>query len=423
MASGRLESSPQPARSAADFGVRGRHRLGQAAPSQVDRPSALGEAFPSQASGRPASAVAGPTIEKLRVRAATIPTDAPESDGTLAWTSTTLVIVEIWCDGVCGLGYTYAAPEAARLVADTLSPLVLGREPSAAGEIWSSMVAAVRNMGREGIAATAISAVDTALWDLRARLMGVPLVDLLGRCRDAVRCYGSGGFTSYSDSRIERQLAGWAAEGFDAVKMKIGREPKRDPHRVEIARQAIGPAVELFVDANGAHDRRRGVQAAAWLGAYDVSWFEEPVSSDDVEGLRFVRDHAPPGMAIAAGEYAWGPDAVRRLVEGAAVDVLQADATRCLGITGFMAAAAVAEAWHVPLSAHCAPTLHAPLMAAARPGIHLEWFHDHARIEEMVFDGNPRPVEGRLRIDRVRPGLGIELREGALQRHLVWSSS
>ncbi len=403
MAPRRLESPRQRARSAADH--RGHVRLG-VTHQEVD-----------------AGSHPRPSVERLRVRAATIPTDAPESDGTLAWTSTTLVIVEIWCAGVRGLGYTYADAQAARLVADTLSPLVVGREPSAAGEIWTSMVAAVRNMGREGIAATAISAVDTALWDLRARLLGVSLADLLGRCRDAVRCYGSGGFTSYPDDQLENQLAGWASDGFDAVKMKIGRDPRRDPRRVRIARQAIGPGVELFVDANGAYDRRRAVEAAAWLAAYDVRWFEEPVPSDDVEGLRFVRDHAPAGMAVAAGEYAWGPDAVRRLVDGSAVDVLQVDATRCLGVTGFLAAASVAEAWHVPLSAHCAPTLHAPLMAAARPGIHLEWFHDHARIEELVFDGGPRPVDGRLRIDRDRPGLGIELRDDVLERHLVWSST
>ncbi len=364
-----------------------------------------------------------PPIDDVRVAAFTVPTDAPESDGTLAWDSTTIVVVQLAAAGVRGLGYSYADATAARLVADRLAPIVRGSGAWDTSTTWSAMVAAVRNLGRPGIAATAISATDVALWDLKARLLGVSLADLLGRARERVPAYGSGGFTSYPDERLEAQLGGWAAAGFRAVKMKVGRDPGADPHRVDVARRAIGPSVELFVDANGAYERRDALRAALEFDRRDVTWYEEPVSSDDVEGLRFVRERVPPAMAVAAGEYGWGPDDVRHLVGQGAVDVLQADATRCLGVTGFLLTSAACEAWHVPLSSHCAPALHAQLMAASRPGIHMEWFHDHVRLEHLLFDGAPDARDGCVIPDRTRPGLGLDLRPDEAARYVTWRSA
>lgn len=365
----------------------------------------------------------GPRIERLVASSYTVPTDRPESDGTLAWTSTSIVVVEAEAAGTTSLGYGYADPVAARLIAEQLAPIVIGADAWDVPQTWRSMVAAVRNLGRPGVAATAISAVDVALWDLKARLLGLPLADLLGRATVRVPVYGSGGFTSYSHRELADQLGGWAAEGFRMVKMKVGRDPDRDPGRVAVASDAIGPDVALFVDANGAYDRRTAVSQAEAFGRWNVRWFEEPVSSDDLDGLRFVRDHVPPGMAVAAGEYAWGPDAVRTLVSSGGLDVLQVDATRCLGATGFALAADVAEAWHVPLSAHCAPALHTHLMAAARPGVHLEWYHDHVRIERLLFDGAPRPVNGSVAPDRASPGLGLTLRRADADGYRTWSSA
>ena len=362
-------------------------------------------------------------VTRLTAAAYTIPTDAPESDGTYAWDRTTIVVAEPEAGGVRGLGYSYASVQAAQLIDSTLVDMVRGRDAFDLPGAWSAMVGAVRNLGRPGLAATAISAVDNALWDLKAKLLGVPLVDLLGRARDAIPGYGSGGFCSYGDDRLASQLGGWAEDGFGFVKMKVGREPDRDPHRVEVARRAIGDGVELFVDANGAHDRSHALAAALAFAEQDVRWFEEPVSSDDLDGLRFLRDRAPAGMAIAAGEYGWDQFDFRALLEAGAVDVLQADATRCLGITGFLLASALCEAHGVPLSAHCAPALHVPLACAARPAVHLEWFHDHVRIEHLLFDGAPDPRGGLLRPDRSRPGLGLELRPPDAQPYLVWRNA
>ncbi len=358
-------------------------------------------------------------LERLEASAYTVPTDAPESDGTIAWESTTLVLVEATAAGKTGLGYSYTDASAAGLIRGVLAKAVEGSDALAPASAWTAMARQVRNVGRDGIAATAISAVDVALWDLKAKLLGVSLAALLGRVRDAAPVYGSGGFTSYSIGQLKEQLGGWAAAGMKFVKMKIGTHPADDPARVRAAREAIGDGVQLFVDANGAYARKQAMAMAEVFAERDVAWFEEPVSSDDLEGLRLLRDRAPAGMEIAAGEYGYDLTYFRRMVEAGAVDVLQVDATRAGGITGFLRAAAVAESFGLPVSAHCAPTLHAPLGCAWPDFRHLEYFHDHDRVEHMLFDGAPTPEGGMLRPDPSRPGLGIEFKRRDAERFEV----
>jgi L-alanine-DL-glutamate epimerase-like enolase superfamily enzyme len=342
---------------------------------------------------------------KLDVDAYTIPTDEPESDGTLAWDSTTVVVVRV--DE--GIGYTYCHAAAAEVIRTTLADCIGGDVRAS----WQAMNAAVRNMGRPGIAACAISAVDQALWDREARRLDVPLVDLLGAAHDAVPIYGSGGFCSYSNERLQEQLGDWAADGIPRVKMKVGRDPDQDPARLDAAREAIGDDVELFVDANGAFTRK---EALSWAERYalewGVTWFEEPVSSGDLEGMRLVRDRA--ALEVAAGEYAYTPEDVRNIV--GSVDVLQLDVTRCLGITGMLD---VANAVPVDVSAHCAPAISAHAFAAVGRLRHLEYFHDHVRIERMLFDGVPEPEGGVLRPDRSRAGNGLELKRQEVSQ---WAS-
>jgi L-alanine-DL-glutamate epimerase-like enolase superfamily enzyme len=256
----------------------------------------------------------------------------------------------------------------------------------------------------------AVAAVDIALWDLKAKLLGLALADALPRFGDRVPVYGSGGFCSYSEERLREQLGGWVADGIPRVKMKVGREPERDDKRVRTVREEIGTAVELMVDANGAYPRKRALEWAELYDAHGVSWFEEPVSSDDLAGLRLVRDRAPAGMAIAAGEYGWDLGYYERMLAAGAVDVLQADVTRCGGITGFLRVDALCAARSIPLSAHCAPAISAHACCGIESLQHLEYFHDHVRIERMLFDGTLEPVDGYLEPDRSRPGLGLTLR-------------
>lgn len=358
-------------------------------------------------------------IEDVRVSAYTIPTDAPESDGTLAWDSTTIVVVRAHAGGERGLGYSYAHEAAARLVDATLREAVSGRDALDVPGAWRAMVDAVRNVGRPGLASHAIAAVDVALWDLKARLLGLPLAGLLGRAHDSVAVYGSGGFTSYSLERLQEQLGGWVAQGIPRVKIKVGRHPDQDRERLRAARDAIGSGTELFVDANGALERKQALAWAETYAEYDVTWFEEPVSSDDLDGLRLLRDRAPAGMAIAAGEYGYELAYFARMLAAGAVDVLQADVTRCGGISELLRVAALCQAHHVLLSAHTAPSIHAHACAPIGPLAHVEYFHDHIRIERMLFDGVLEADGGVLRPDPGRAGLGLELKPDDAARFLV----
>jgi L-alanine-DL-glutamate epimerase-like enolase superfamily enzyme len=350
-------------------------------------------------------------IDRLHVSAFVVPTDFPEADGTLEWNETTIVVVRVDGDGQQGLGYSYADQAAARLIKGKLADLVVGTDPMAVPRAWDAMVRSVRNLGRVGLCAAGIAAVDCALWDLKAKLLALPLAMLLGSVRDTVPVYGSGGFTSYPLDRLAAQLGGWAERGISRVKMKVGQEPDQDLERVRVARQAIGDAASLFVDANGAYDRKQALAQAEAFAEHGVSWFEEPVSSDDLDGLRLLRDRAPAGMDIAAGEYGYDLAYFRRMLVAGAVDVLQADATRCCGITGILRAGALTQAFGLPLSAHTAPSLHLHPCCALPAVRHIEYFHDHARIEEMFFDGAPIPEAGVLKPNLSRPGLGLELRE------------
>jgi L-alanine-DL-glutamate epimerase-like enolase superfamily enzyme len=358
-------------------------------------------------------------LTRVSAAAYEIPTDAPEADGTLEWDRTVLVVVEIEAGGRTGLGYTYADGSIVPLIQGKLSSVISGHsafEIAAANKaLWRS----IRNLGRSGLVATAISAVDAALWDLKAKLLGSSVAAMLGCCRDTVPVYGSGGFTCYSDARLREQLAGWIRDdGCRWVKMKIGSDPAHDPQRVAAARNAIGGA-GLFVDANGAFSAKHALGLAERIAEYEVGWFEEPVSSDDLPGLTLMRERAPAGMDIAAGEYGYNLDDFRRLLALPSVDVLQADLTRCGGITGFMQAAALCEAQHVDLSGHCAPALHLHAACAAPRLRHLEWFHDHVRIEHMLFDGAPAPRDGAVAPDLSRPGLGLVFKKSDAERFRI----
>ncbi len=265
----------------------------------------------------------------------------------------------------------------------------------------------------------AISAIDNALWDLKAKILNLPLASLLGKVRDDFQIYGSGGFTSYSIGRLQKQLGGWAEKGITQVKMKIGREPDKDVERVKQAREAIGKHCALFVDANGAYTAKQALEKANQFAEFGVAWFEEPRPSSDLKGLHLIRDNAPAGMNIAAGEYGYNLPYFEQMLDAGAVDVLQADATRCGGISTFLKAGHACEAHQLPFSSHCAPSLH------LHPGLSLpsfftaEYFYDHVRIENMLFDGVSQPVNGALHADMSRPGLGLEFKYNDAEKYKV----
>jgi L-alanine-DL-glutamate epimerase-like enolase superfamily enzyme len=362
-------------------------------------------------------------VTDVDVAAYTIPTDGPEGDGTLTWDATTWVVVRAGTGDPglpAGLGWTYAPAPAAHIVRDLLAPVVSGRSAIDAPGAWEAMVRAVRNAGRPGLVSMAISAVDTALWDLAARLLEVPLHRLLGTVRDHVPIYGSGGFTTYDDDRLRGQLRAWVQHGFPRVKIKIGESwgtrVGRDLERVAVARQTIGEDVELYVDANGAYDPSQAVRVGSSLDDQGVTWFEEPVSSDDHVGLRRVREAV--AADVTAGEYGDSLAYFTHLLAADTVDCVQVDVTRCGGYTEWRRIVALAAASGLEVSGHCAPSLHVPA-AMATPNLrHLEWFADHVRIEARFLESFPMPHDGNV-VPGESPGHALILREADLTPYRV----
>lgn len=365
------------------------------------------------------SGEAGP-VRSVDVKAYRIPTGTgSESDGTLEWDATDLCAVHVEAGGVRGFGYGYAHAAAARLIEDTLEPAVQGVDAMDTSEAWESMRRVTRNDGHRGLVKSAIGIVDIALWDLKAKLLGIDVGTLMGRRRDECPVYASGGFTSATIAQLQDQLAGWVEEGTPRVKMKVGRDPEHDVERVRAAREAIGPDTRLFVDANGAYTRSQATAMAHRFHEYDIAWLEEPVSSDDLSGLRWIRTRVPPGVQVTAGEYGSDVFQFRMMCQEEAVDVVQPDPIRCGGFTGFLRAAEICDAFSTPISSHTAQQLAVHVCCAAPGVLHLEYFHDHARIGDMLLDGAIRPENGTMRPDRSRPGIGLELKERDAEQYRV----
>jgi L-alanine-DL-glutamate epimerase-like enolase superfamily enzyme len=349
-------------------------------------------------------------VTTLKVSAYKIPTETPEADGTIEWNSTTLILVEATAADKIGIGYTYANEATAIVIDKVLKKIVVESNALDIPSLNAKMIAAIRNDGQVGIAMMAVSAVDNALWDLKAKLFNVPLCNLLGKAKDSMLIYGSGGFTSYNKKQLQQQLIGWLDEGIQHVKIKIGTHAEKDVERVQQARDAIGDDIKLFVDANGAYTIKQAIKKSFQFKEYNISWFEEPVTSDNLEGLRFIREHVQPEVNIAAGEYGYNLPYFFHMLKANAVDILQADATRCGGITNFLKAASLAEAQQIPFSSHCAPALHLHVAISLNNFYIAEYFYDHARIENMLFDGVAKSKDGKLIPGLSRPGLGLEFK-------------
>ena len=362
-------------------------------------------------------------ISAMRCRVYKVPTDEHEADGTLEWSATTMVLVEIMSGATTGIGWTYAGAGCRDVVESELSPVIVGYDAMDIPGINEAMVRACRNLGRPGMVSCAISACDTALWDLKARLLSQPLSLLFGRCWPGVPVYGSGGFTTYSDATTRRQLESWVGGlGVDKVKIKIaeswGRAESRDLERIALARGAIGDDVELFVDANGGYTAKQAVRMGRRAAAeFGITWFEEPVSSDDLAGLHEVRDQIAPD--VAAGEYGYDEPYFARMIAASSVDCLQVDVTRCGGYTCWLRVAAIAAAAGLGVSAHCAPALHAHVCCSVPNIRHIEYFHDHVRLEHMLFEGTLSPTGGLIATDVSAPGNGYSFKEADADRFRV----
>lgn len=320
-----------------------------------------------------------------------------------------MILVELKAGDIWSLGYTYGHAAIASLAKTLITSHVIGKNPLEIPLIWAELHRVIRNDGKAGIAAMAVAAIDISLWDLKAKLMNVSVAELLGSVRRKIDVYGSGGFTSYNEKELETQMRTWVDLGVRHFKMKIGRQPNEDPARVAFVRECIGPVASLMVDANEAYDIPTALKRAEDFDKQRVSWFEQPINSQDLAGMCEIKKRFPPGMALADGEYIYDLPHVLNLIRARSADVIQLDVTRCQGITGFLKAAAVCEAAALPISSHCAPSLHVALGCALSGIMHLEYFFDHVRIEEELFDGVLPAKEGALEPDLSRLGLGLKL--------------
>jgi L-alanine-DL-glutamate epimerase-like enolase superfamily enzyme len=369
--------------------------------------------------------VAAPSLQQARIEAIEadayeIPTATDiETDGTLEWNSTSVVVAHVHAHGRSGLGYTYCHPAAAQVIESKLSEVLQGADALMPERCWAQMQVQARQLGHAGIAAMAISAVDVALWDLKAKLLDVCLADALPRFHDGVPIYGSGGFCNYSEAQLREQVGEWANAGLRSMKIKVGLDKLADPGRVELVREIAGPEVELMVDGNGAYTRPEALLWGETFRNQGVTYFEEPISSQDLAGLAEVRRRAPAGLGIAAGEYGWNLPYYQRMLEAGAVHILQADVTRCGGITNLLRIDGLCKARNLPFSAHCAPAISAHACCAMESVIHIEYFYDHERIERILFEGTLEPSGGVLTPDRSRPGLGLELQQARAERYRV----
>jgi len=355
------------------------------------------------------------SVDAVEVATYTVDTPQPEADGTLQWGATTAVVVTAHAGEATGLGWTYSSPAATAVITEELAGVVTDRDPFDITGAWEAMHRHCRNVGTRGLVMQALSAVDIALWDLKARLRDEPLSLLFGQARPTVPIYGSGGFTTLDDTQLGEQVATWQAAGCTSMKIKIGQDwganLTRDLDRVSHMRELAGDDVELMVDANGGYSVGQARRAGAALDDLGVVWFEEPVSSDDIDGLRVVRNAVR--CDVAAGEYVSDRYDARRLAP--VVDCLQLDATRCGGYTGWLAGAAIAASHNLQVSAHCAPALHAPVAAAVTNLRHVEYFIDHTRLEPKLFDGLPPAANGALTPNTNGPGHGMSVATSASQ--------
>lgn len=311
-------------------------------------------------------------------------------------------------EGPSGLGFSYNHPETVAIIEQRLLPTVLGRDPFDTEGIWADMYDAVHTLGHQGLVFNAMAAIDIALWDLKARALGLPLYKLLGACRESVPVYGSGGFLNYSVDELVEEATGFVERGIPRVKMKIGldagRDDREDVRRVAAVRKAVGDDVEIYVDANGSYRAKQAVDVARRLEDLRVGWLEEPVHAADREGLAVVARGTT--IPLATGEFEYHLFAFRSLMAAGAVDIVQADVGRVGGVTPWLKIAKLAEAFNLPVAPHAFDVVHLHLMCAVPNATVLE----HLSIyDDLPYKERPEPRDGILTVPADRPGHGLEL--------------
>jgi L-alanine-DL-glutamate epimerase-like enolase superfamily enzyme len=361
-------------------------------------------------------------ISKVEVHLVSAPVKAGFSDATRKVETVGYTVVRITTDqGLEGFGITYheVGGEATKcLILKNMAPKLIGRSPLETEVIWQEFFHYLRGVGRKGLMFCALSAVDIALWDLKGKIVNLPLYKLLGGNKTKVPVYCSGGWTSYSDEELVDEMKSMVGHGYSMIKFKVGveggRNPRRDIERVRKVREAVGPTVALLLDANNCWDSATGVQFANNVREYDIMLLEEPVFADDIPGLaRFRRGTDIP---LATGEHEYTKFGVRDLVLNEAADIVQTDGGRAGGYTELLKIAAITQAWNLKFAPHALENIHIHLVSAVPNALFLERLLLFEGITAQVYKNAPLPRNGYMEIPD-QPGLGLELNMDFINEH------
>jgi L-alanine-DL-glutamate epimerase-like enolase superfamily enzyme len=353
-------------------------------------------------------------IAKFDVHLVSLPVASGLTDATRTVESVGYTVVRVTTDqGLEGFGITYheVGGEATRyLVLKSIAPKLMGRDPFDTEVIWQEMFGYLRGVGRKGLTFGALSAIDIALWDLKGKACGLPLYKLFGGGPTRVPVYASGGWTSYDDDQLVDEMLDMVGQGYRSIKFKVGvdggKHPSRDVIRVRKVREAVGPDIDLLLDANNAWDASTAVRFANRVREYNPLLLEEPVFADDIPGLaRFKRGTDIP---LATGEHEYTKWGVRDLLLAEAADIVQVDGARAGGFTEMLKCAALTQAWNVQFAPHAMENLHIHLVSARANAPFLERLRLFEKITAAVFIDPPVPKDGYMELTHA-PGLGLTL--------------
>jgi L-rhamnonate dehydratase len=350
-------------------------------------------------------------IKEIRTTLLLDPSSPAFQDATMARPANGLsvLVLELTTDaGITGVSIGQGAIRS--FVHNVLSDLVLQADPFNTEKIWNDMFWRVRGHGRKGVAFQAISLVDNAIWDLKAKALDMPLYRLLGPIHEQVPVYGSGGWTNYTTDELLQSQRNVRDAGFTATKLKVGKDfgkaERDDIKRVEAVRKELGDDFTIYIDANNGYYAKQAIRLAEEYKRLDVAWFEEPVLADDIPGLAQVA--AATTIPVATGEHEYTKYGFRDLITAGGVDIVQSDIAQVGGVTEWLKIAHMTEAFNLPLAPHAWCLLHLHPAMATPNLMTLEWLDIEQQNIARWFVDPPMPKNGFIKPDD-RPGNSLEL--------------
>ncbi|WGK69103.1 mandelate racemase/muconate lactonizing enzyme family protein [Candidatus Haliotispira prima] len=360
------------------------------------------------------------TIAEIRTSYYRIPlqrvlVDALHGDHTYFELIVTRVFLE---DGSEGVGYTYTGGKGGKaiyaMIQADLQPVLIGQEACCIEKLWTAMQRHVHYVGRGGVEAFAIAALDIAMWDLQAQQARMPLWKLLGGANPKVRAYAGAIDLNFSLEELAENNRNYLEQGFRAVKIKLGKERiEEDIARVEAVRCCIGKDILLMIDANTGWSVERAIKVEKQLRSFDVFWIEEPLIPDDIAGYARIADKSR--TPLAAGENFHSIYEFRQMLQYGKIDFPQPDASNISGITGWLKVAQLAQAYNLPVSSHGMHELHVSLLAAMPHAGYLE-VHSFP-IDE--YTDRPMRLQDGVATPPDTPGHGVKFRREKLEPHEV----